>query len=204
MNSAESWRNALAQVSECNSNPSLPVEGILLTMRLGGSSAEKKVEKLLGCMEEDMLCKYLIVLGIDEDEIDTDAARVLIKRLQLRADLKQQMQSLHVITNPSQPSGKPFAVCRAWDSMAVEAWTNMELRGLCCWVMTLRLTAHFITEHSTVASWIFLNVLGFHWALAALFGMTVAFLVSHRFPALAEHTTTFFGLSFLNTAKTVS
>ena len=132
MNSAESWRNALAQVSVCNSNPSLPVEGILLTMRLGGSSAEKKVEKLLGCMEEDRLCKYLLVLGIDEDEIDTDAARVLIKRLQLRADLKQQMQSLHVITNPSQPSGKPFAVCRAWDSMAVEAWTNGAT-----WVMLL-------------------------------------------------------------------
>jgi hypothetical protein len=132
MNSAETWRNALAHVNVCNSNPCLPVEGILLTMRLGGSAVDKIVENLLDCMEEDRLCKYLLVLGIDEDELDTDAARVLIKQLHLRADLKQQMQSLHLITKPPQPSRQPFAVCRAWDSMAVEAWTNGAT-----WVMLL-------------------------------------------------------------------
>ncbi|KAL3827156.1 hypothetical protein ACHAXA_006711 [Cyclostephanos tholiformis] len=124
MISAENWCNALARVGVCNSNPSLPVEGILLTMRLVGNAANEKVEKLLSCMEEDKLCKYLLVLGIDEDELDTDAACVLIKQLQSRAELKQQMQSFHIVTNPSQPLGHPFAVCKAWDSMAVKAWSN--------------------------------------------------------------------------------
>ncbi len=96
-----------------------------MTMRLVGNAANnKKVEKLLACMEEDKICKYLLVLGIDEDELDTDAACMLINQLQSRAELKQQMQSFHIVTNPSQPVGRPFAVCKAWDSMAVEAWTN--------------------------------------------------------------------------------
>lgn len=121
--SVASWRNALSQVGVCNSNPPLPIEGILLTMRLGNAVYEK-IAKLLSCIEEDVLCKYLLVLAIDEDEFDTDAARELIKKLQSRAILRQQMQSLHIVMNPAQPPGEPFAVCKAWDSMAKEAWNK--------------------------------------------------------------------------------
>ncbi len=124
MSSVSSWHNALAKVGACNSNPPLPIEGILLTMRLGGNADYEKVAKLLSCIEEDILCKYLLVLAIDEDQFDTDSACELIKQLQSRADLMQQMQSLHIIMNPAQPPGEPFAVCKAWDSMAKVAWTN--------------------------------------------------------------------------------
>ena len=121
-NSAKTWRAALVQVGKCNSDPALPIEGILLTMRL--SNAPEKIEKLLKCIEEDKLCEYLLVLGIDEDEIDTDEALTIISMLKSRVESTQQMQSFHIVMNPSQPHGQPFAICRAWNAMALEAWKN--------------------------------------------------------------------------------
>lgn len=121
--SAKTWHDALGQGGQCNSETALPIEGILLTMRLGNAT-EKIVKKLLKCIEEDKLCDYLLVLGIDEDEIDTNEARSIISMLKSRVESTRQMQSFHIVMNPSQPYGQPFAICRAWDAMAVEAWKN--------------------------------------------------------------------------------
>lgn len=125
---ASSWSNALKEVGVCNSNPALPIEGILLTMRLQSNERAEEtiasVEELLDRMEQDHLCQYLVVVGMDADERNSDVASTLIQKLIARVDLGLQMHSLHVITNHSQPLGTPFAVCKAWDAMAVEAWRN--------------------------------------------------------------------------------
>jgi glycosyltransferase involved in cell wall biosynthesis len=126
---ADDWSVAFQETGVRNANPPLPIEGILVTLRLGtGKEADEKIasiERLLGQIEEDSLCRYLVVLGIDADEICSDAASRLIRHLQTRAESKQQMQSFHCVTNRArtQPN-EPFPICNAWHSMAVVAWEN--------------------------------------------------------------------------------
>ena len=124
----DDWSKALKEVGICNANPWLPIEGILLTMRFeSGQAAEDKIRsvtKLLDQIEQDRLCRYLVVFGIDADERSSDAALELIQQLESRVTLNGQMLSLHVVTNPSVPPRQPFAICAAWDAMAVEAWNN--------------------------------------------------------------------------------
>ncbi|KAL3794568.1 hypothetical protein HJC23_008024 [Cyclotella cryptica] len=126
--SAASWSDAFKDAGICNSNPSPPIEGILLTMRLGnGQTADRaivSVEKLIDQIEQDHLCQYLVVIGIDADEHDTEAESNLKQMLKTREDRGQQMQSHHIIYNQSQPDGEPFALCKAWDAMAVKAWKH--------------------------------------------------------------------------------
>ena len=122
--SATSWGRALKDVGVYNANPALPTEGILLTMRLGENSADKTIKNLLNRIEEDKLCKYILMLGIDEDELNTDAASLLIQQLQTHSDQGQQMKSLHIVANPPQSSEQPFAICQVWDVMATEAWKH--------------------------------------------------------------------------------
>ena len=125
---ADDWSKALQKVGVCNANPSLPIEGILLTMRFESGQAAvdkiRSVTKLLNQIEQDSLCRYLVVLGIDADERSSDAALKLIHQLESRVTLKGQMLSLHVVSNPSVSPGQPFAICAAWDAMAVEAWSH--------------------------------------------------------------------------------
>jgi glycosyltransferase involved in cell wall biosynthesis len=124
----ENWFNALQYTGVQNANPPLPVEGILLTLRLGtGNESNEKiasVDRLLDQIEQDSLCRYLVVLAIDSDEEGSDGARDLIYRLKVRAEPKQQLQSFHLIINPPNGRSQPFAICSAWDNMATVAWKN--------------------------------------------------------------------------------
>ncbi|KAL7553671.1 hypothetical protein ACHAWF_016979 [Thalassiosira exigua] len=115
----------LLDASVGNTDSRLPIEGILLTMRLGQKTADEAftiVGRLLDRIEQDSLCKYLLVLAIDDDERHSDTASMLIQKLQSRVDSGQQLQSLHVLTNPPKSPSEPFAICKSWDAMAVEAW----------------------------------------------------------------------------------
>lgn len=123
----EEWSGAFQTSGQCNATPPLPIEGILLTQRFGSrkESDEKilSIEKLLDKIEQDSLCRYLVVLGIDEDEASGSAAGKLIRRLESRAAASQkQMLSLHVITNPARSPDQPFAICSIWNELAIVAW----------------------------------------------------------------------------------
>ena len=122
----QQWYRSLKSAGKCNANPSLPVEGVLLTLRFGsGIAADKKilsVERMLDKLEEDSLCRYLVVLAIDDDEVESDAAKELIRRLTLRAELESQLLSLHITANPPKPKDQPFAICCIWGEMATVAW----------------------------------------------------------------------------------
>lgn len=118
------WCNAIEEAGKCNTNPPLPVEGILLTMRIGrNKEAEKKtdsVARLLDRIEEDSLCRYVVVLAIDEDEECSDGANQLVASIQSRVGHK--MKSLSIIVNPGRGRNEVFPMCSIWDEMAKVAW----------------------------------------------------------------------------------
>mmetsp|Transcript_22222 Transcript_22222/g.44688 ORF Transcript_22222/g.44688 Transcript_22222/m.44688 type:complete len:897 (+) Transcript_22222:1143-3833(+) len=126
--SALSWSKVLKDVGVCNSTPSLPIAGILVTMRLQRDNtdvATSSIKRLLGEIEKDHICRYLLVLGIDADERNSDSAAAVIQHLNEHMESSPQMHSFHLVTNPPrQLQGEPFAICRVWDQMAVEAWTH--------------------------------------------------------------------------------
>lgn len=133
----EMWSSAFQKTGLRNANPPLPIEGILLTLRLGSSEeANEKIlsiDNLLDQLEQDSLCRYLVVLGIDADEVGGNAAEELIRRLKSRAASQKQMQSLHIITNPARSPDQPFAICSVWNEMAIVAWNE----GAAAWVVLL-------------------------------------------------------------------
>jgi hypothetical protein len=89
--------------------------------------ATSSIKRLLDAIEKDQLCRYLLVLGIDDDERNSDLASVVIQHLNKHIESTSQMHSFHIVTNPTrqfQLYGEPFAICRVWDRMAVEAWTH--------------------------------------------------------------------------------
>lgn len=124
--SAVSWSKALSDVGVCNSNPSLPIAGILVTMRLQCSEkATSSIKRLLDEIEKDQLCHYVLVLGIDADERNSESASIVIQHLSDHKDSTPQMHSFHLVTNPPrQFHDEPFAICNVWDLMAVKAWEN--------------------------------------------------------------------------------
>jgi glycosyltransferase involved in cell wall biosynthesis len=121
--SATDWENALKKVGKCDANPSLPVEGVLLTLRIEtGVEAVKKVNRLLDQLEQDRLCRYIVVLGIDDDEKDSPGAAVLIDNLKEHEEQQNQLESFHIIINPVTEPDKPFPICNIWDDLASRAW----------------------------------------------------------------------------------
>ena len=54
------WNKALQQAGHQNKNPPRPVEGVLLTMRIGNDSQEAKlkISRLLSSLNQDKLCQY--------------------------------------------------------------------------------------------------------------------------------------------------
>jgi hypothetical protein len=99
----------------------LPVQGILLTLRIGvGQEAERSMNNvisLLDSIEQDTLCKYLVVLGIDNNEAERSSARAFKMLLASRP----RVGSVHVVVNPMQ---EPFRICDAWHRMAKKAWAK--------------------------------------------------------------------------------
>ena len=126
--SAVSWSKALKDVGVCNSNPCLPIAGILVTMRLqrkdNQDEATSSIKRLLREIEQDQLCHYLLVLGIDADERNSDAASMVMQHLNEHIRSTPQMHSYHIVTNSPRQSHEPFAICRVWDEMAVKAWSH--------------------------------------------------------------------------------
>jgi hypothetical protein len=124
----EQWCGALKRSGVCNASPPLPLEGILLTLHLGrGRAADGKItaiEKLLNKIEEDSLCRYMLVLGIDADEADSEASATLIRKLEDRAGQRGQLQAFHHIENQPRSRDQPFPICSVWNEMAAVAWTN--------------------------------------------------------------------------------
>jgi hypothetical protein len=115
------WQRAFQETGIQNANPTLPVQGILLTLRIGvGHEAEKSmnnVSSLLDSIEQDTLCRYLVVLGIDSDEAQGASAHAFEMLLASRS----RVESVSVVLNPIQ---EPFRICDAWHRMAKKAWAE--------------------------------------------------------------------------------
>jgi glycosyltransferase involved in cell wall biosynthesis len=118
------WKHATEKSGRQNANPPLPIEGIILTFRIGKGDLKMKslarVVRLLESLEADSLCNYLVVLGIDGDEASTPQAM----ELEALVSSRQRIQSTHVIVNPEHDNTpvQPFRICEAWHEMAKVAW----------------------------------------------------------------------------------
>lgn len=127
--SRKEWSDTLFRVGKQNANPPLPIEGILLTFRIGSERgvAEEKIASvmsLLDQIEEDSLCRYLLVLALDDDEQGSTYAKELITTLEHRVKDHDQLQSFHAITNPRRCEDQPFTICSVWNEMAILAWNE--------------------------------------------------------------------------------
>jgi glycosyltransferase involved in cell wall biosynthesis len=100
-----------------NPNPSLPIQGVLLTLRISDKTAREGVMALLSQLERDPLCQYLVVLALDQDERTIPIAAAFCQELESRP----RMKGLHILEN--QPTAAdPFPICRVWHNMAEKAW----------------------------------------------------------------------------------
>lgn len=125
----EAWERAFRQAGQQNRSPSRPLEGILLTMRIGASpsTAQSRVRSLFKSLSEDRLARFMVVLAIDNDE--EDKAQLLVNVV------KEFTDQVELIINPppkktnndDDPEGaetnhEPFPICRVWDEMAIRAF----------------------------------------------------------------------------------
>lgn len=118
------WQQALVRAGIRNANPPLPVEGILLTLRIGqGCEARDSlttVMRLLDSIKANSLCQYLVVLGIDGDEAmsaKADALKTVIANC-------RRCESCSIAVNLLQPGGESFRICDVWHTMANKAWID--------------------------------------------------------------------------------
>eukprot|EP00980_Cylindrotheca_fusiformis_P010262 scaffold2277_cov137-Cylindrotheca_fusiformis.AAC.17 len=123
----EDWSKAIRDAGKQNANPALPIEGILLTFRFGVDEKGAKtkidlVETLLGKIEEDSLCRYLVVVALDKDEFGSSHAGKLQKSLEEWRRGNNQIVSYHIISNTPRSHGQAFNICTAWNEMACCAW----------------------------------------------------------------------------------
>jgi glycosyltransferase involved in cell wall biosynthesis len=117
--SPERWEKAFNKVGRQNSNPKAPLEGILLTMRINELSVAA-TKALLDDIEKDHLCRYMVVLGIDREQVRTDEAETLIDSIRKRP----RIEKCTVVENPSSKPDSPFRICDAWNCMAIQAWKD--------------------------------------------------------------------------------
>ena len=119
---SQAWERALLEAGSQNVNPPRPVEGILLTLRMG-TRARLSIEWMLSALEEDSLCSYLVVLAVDHDECECDELSLLLDVLRKHGG--RQARPVRVIVNEEPVNEeKPFAICKVWDRMAKLAWTS--------------------------------------------------------------------------------
>ncbi len=116
------WSKALLKVGKQNSSPGLPLQAILLTMRVVHNFDHKLkgIEFLLEDIESDHLCSYILVLAIDEDEYESQEAL----RLQSFLANRKRLNGFHCIKNPRRGENEPVAICNIWHNMAICAWRN--------------------------------------------------------------------------------
>lgn len=119
------WQESFDRVGKANSNPRLPVEGILLTLRVGsGEDAKSKrlsLEKMFATLEKDRLCNYFVTLGLDADEINTAEADELLQVI--NAHRNRQSRSCVIVAN-DEFEGEIFPICKVWDKLASTAWQH--------------------------------------------------------------------------------
>lgn len=117
--SETAWSTALLSAGVQNFTPQLPVEGVLLTFRIGDiGSLLKKLDILIKTIEEDSICQYLIVVAIDHDEADSPNANDLIKYIKGYSRAKEVV----LLVNPPQ-CNVTFPICQIWHRMAEVAWS---------------------------------------------------------------------------------
>lgn len=114
------WKDALARAGLRNKNPELPVQGILLTVRLGSNAKHvaNDVQRLVRQIERDVLCKYLLVLALDQDEAYCETA----KSLQCWIRKNSRATHFEMLTNDPVSVDSSFPICRAWNKMAMVAY----------------------------------------------------------------------------------
>jgi glycosyltransferase involved in cell wall biosynthesis len=118
--SKRDWDKELLQTGIQNGAPQLPVQGILLTMRIVKNFDEclQNVSLLLSDIEMDTLCTYMIILALDDDEYDTLEA----KRIKAVLEARPRLKCLHLTRNPPHKRDSAPHICQIWAAMAKCAW----------------------------------------------------------------------------------
>ena len=118
--SVHDWQQALSNVGKQNSSPDLPVQGVLLTMRIVKRVDEclRNTKDLLEDLEKDSLCTYMLVLALDDDEYDSEEA----ERLKAMIEQRPRIESLHLVRNSKRVVDDDIPICHIWDAMAKRAW----------------------------------------------------------------------------------
>ena len=127
--SRTAWEQALSETGVQNAGPTRPIEGILITLRLGEES-RLNIDRMLSQLEDDKLCTYLVVLAVDKDESESDEVSILLDVFQKHSH--RQACPVQIIINEPVEKGKPFAICPVWNRMAKLAWESGA-----SWVMLL-------------------------------------------------------------------
>lgn len=114
------WQEALGEAGVQNSSPVLPLQAILVTVRVGGRCDEciNGIRMLLADVEADAICNYMVVIALDDDEYDSMEAR------ELKSFLAGQSRIFKIcwIRNSPRTKADVFAICKIWHDMAVKAW----------------------------------------------------------------------------------
>ncbi|GKY97878.1 hypothetical protein MPSEU_000745800 [Mayamaea pseudoterrestris] len=123
----KAWSKALKQAGHQNVAPTLPLQGVLLTLRIGTAltSVTHRVGTMIKSLKQDRLCNMIVVLALDDDEEGSPLADQLVEHL-------QQYCRIIIMNNPPKDPSSPFPICQVWDRMAATAFEEG-----CDWVMLL-------------------------------------------------------------------
>lgn len=114
------FEKALHQVGKRNSSPDLPIEALLITMRITKDFDEilRNINGLLDDIELDLMVRYLVVVAIDDDEYDSAEMTWLAESLKNR----KKIHILSFLRNPPRAKGQPIPICMIWKAMACRAF----------------------------------------------------------------------------------
>ncbi|CAN8065363.1 unnamed protein product [Agarophyton chilense] len=118
--SEKEWSSALETIGVTNENPSLPVEAILLTFRVEDEMVRERIHSLLDKVEQDEICRYLLVIALDVDDFNSLATEKLIQSVSSR----QRVLSVTKLPNLNRSKMEPIPLCQIWNSMAEVAWSK--------------------------------------------------------------------------------
>lgn len=110
------WIKCFHEAGHQNQNPELPLEAILLTLRLGVDPkyACDRVDRLLTAIEEDSLCRFMLVVALDDDEARSTNALILKEMITNHS----RIEAVYYLTNKPRRSNEPFPICQIWNEMA--------------------------------------------------------------------------------------
>jgi GT2 family glycosyltransferase len=114
------WSDCFTRAGHQNKSPSLPLEAILLTLRMNDdvNKTFETINRLLTSLEDDTICRYMLVLAFDADEFESKAKQELGVKLRQNA----RIEKLEIIKNPSTDATAPFPICAIWNDMACKAF----------------------------------------------------------------------------------